>query len=150
MQTSRYDDLLIAVEEDLQQKGLQPVILDNMPLKEKSGLAGVTSIKGDKVYIFIDKTLSTFEKAETLVEEYFHALFDLGNILDYESTRAHNNEVNARENVLTYMTSLEEVQAVAAEYPDEPLAAWMLTERFGYPLAFSEETIRYYQRRGML
>ncbi|KRN33216.1 hypothetical protein [Weissella halotolerans] len=150
MQTNRYDDLLMAVEDDLQARGLEPIILDTMPLKENSGLAGVTSIKGDKVYIFIDKTLSTFEKAETLVEEYFHALFDLGNILDYESARAHNNEINARENVLTYMTSLEEIQAVAADYPDEPLAGWMLTERFGYPLTFSDETLRYYQRRGML
>lgn len=150
MQNNRYEDLLIRVEDDLANRGMPATILDTIPLRENSGLAGVTSIKDGKVYIFVDRTLSTFEKAETLVEEYFHAISDLGDIMDYQSTRAHNNEVSAREGVLSYMTSLDDIQRLIAQYPDEPLAPWMLVEAFGYPLDFAQDTLNYYQRSGEL
>lgn len=149
MQTRKYDDLLMRVEDDLQAEGLTPVILDYMPLKEKSGLAGVITLKGTTAYIFIDKHLSTFEKAQTLVEEYFHVMFDLGNMLDYgASIRHHNNEIMARENVIGYMTEPRDLDSLVREYPDQPLAPWMLMEKFGYPMDFADETLSYYRRRG--
>ncbi|MBM7617311.1 hypothetical protein JOC36_000860 [Weissella uvarum] len=150
MQNNRYEDLLIRVEDELAKRGMPATILDTIPLQENSGLAGVTSIKDGKVYIFIDKALSTFEKAETLVEEYFHAISDLGDLLDYQTARAHNNEVNAREGVISFMTSAEDIQRLAQEYPDEPLAPWMLVEAFGYPLDFAQDTLDYYRRSGEL
>lgn len=150
MQNNRYEDLLIRVEDDLASRGMPATILDTIPLRKNSGLAGVTSIKDGKVYIFVDRTLSTFEKAETLVEEYFHATSDLGDIMDYQSARAHNNEVSAREGVLSYMTSLDDIQRLIAQYPDEPLAPWMLVEAFEYPLDFAQDTLNYYQRSGEL
>ena len=108
MRSNDYDDLLMRVEDDLTQYGLEPIILDTMPLKENSGLDGVAYLKGNKAYIFIDRELDTFDKARTLVEEYHHAISDLGDHLDYDAVRAHNNEVNAREEVIAYMTSEEE------------------------------------------
>ncbi|MHA7612165.1 hypothetical protein ACX2QB_07420 [Weissella viridescens] len=150
MQNNRYEDLLIRVENDLAERGMPATILDTIPLQENSGLAGVTSIKDGKVYIFIDKALSTFEKAETLIEEYFHAISDLGDLLDYQSTRAQNNEVSARESVLTYMTSAEDLKRVAKQHPDMPLAPWMLEEAFGYPIDFAQATLDFYRRSGEL
>lgn len=149
MQTRRYDDLMMQVEDDLQAEGLEPVILDNMPLKEKSGLAGVVTLKGNTAYIFLDKSLSTFEKAQTLVEEYFHVMFDLGNMLDYGgNARNHNNELMARENVIGYMTQPEDLDRLAREYEGQPMAPWMLMEQWGYPADFADETLSYYRRRG--
>jgi len=149
MQTRQYDDLMMRVEDDLNADGLTPVILDNMPLKEESGLAGVTTLKGTTAYIFIDKNLDTFEKAQTLVEEYFHVMFDLGNMLDYDaSVRNQNNEIMARENVISYMTEPLDLERVAREYEGEPMAPWMLMEKFGYPADFADETLSYYRRRG--
>ena len=34
MRSNDYDDLLMRVEDDLTQHGLEPIILDTMPLKE--------------------------------------------------------------------------------------------------------------------
>lgn len=149
MQTRKYDDLMMRVEDDLQAEGLNPIILDNMSLKEESGLSGVVTVKGDNAYIFLDKNLSTFEKAQTLVEEYFHVMFDLGNMLDYsENARHYNNELMARENVIGYMTEPEELSRVAREYEGQPMAPWMLMEQLGYPADFADETLSYYRRRG--
>ena len=149
MQTRTYDDIMMRVEDDLQSEGLTPVILDNMPLKEKSGLAGVVTLKGTTAYIFLDKTLTTFEKAQTLVEEYFHVMFDLGNMLDYsETARHHNNELMARENVISYMTQPDDLDRLAREYEGQIMAPWMLMEQWGYPADFADETLSYYRHRG--
>lgn len=150
MRSNDYDDLLMRVEDDLTQYGLEPIILDTMPLKENSGLDGVAYLKGNKAYIFIDRELDMFDKARTLVEEYHHAISDLGDHLDYDAVRAHNNEVNAREEVIAYMTSEEELMRIARQHSDEPFAAWMLEEHLGYPSDFADETVNYYQRRGLL
>ncbi|PZG12399.1 hypothetical protein C1I98_40105, partial [Spongiactinospora gelatinilytica] len=91
MRSNDYDELLMRVEQDLVAHGLEAVVLDTMPLKENSGLDGVAYLKGNKAYIFIDKALATFDKARTLVEEYHHAISDLGDHLDYDAVRAHNN-----------------------------------------------------------
>lgn len=149
MQTRTYDELMMRVEDDLHAEGLTPVILDNMPLKEKSGLAGVVTLKGTTAYIFLDKNLETFEKAQTLVEEYFHVMFDLGNMLDYdENIRHQNNELMARENVISYMTEPKDLNRLAREYEGQQMAPWMLMEQFGYPADFADETLSYYRRRG--
>lgn len=150
MRSNDYDELLMRVEQDLVAHGLEAVVLDTMPLKENSGLDGVAYLKGNKAYIFIDKTLATFDKARTLVEEYHHAISDLGDHLDYDAVRAYNNEVSAREEVIAYMTSPEDLVRVAHYHEDEPFAAWMLTEHLGYPADFAEETVAYYRRRGLI
>lgn len=150
MRSNDYDELLMRVEQDLVAHGLEAVVLDTMPLKENSGLDGVAYLKGNKAYIFIDKTLATFDKARTLVEEYHHTISDLGDHLDYDAVRAHNNEVSAREEVIAYMTSPEDLVRVAHYHEDEPFAAWMLTEHLGYPADFAEETVAYYRRRGLI
>jgi hypothetical protein len=141
---------MIRVEDDLVARGTTPVISDNVELFENSGLEGVTFIKGGSTYIFIDKHLDTFDKARTLVEEYFHAISDLGNHLDYETTSAANDEISAREDVISYLTDEETLLRIAKQHPDEPFSAWMLTEHLGYPQDFSEETLSYYRRRGVL
>jgi hypothetical protein len=150
MRRTDYDDLMIRVEDDLTERGTMPIISDNVELVENSGLEGVTFIKGQNTYIFIDKNLDTFDKARTLVEEYFHAISDLGNHLDYSATSANNDEVAAREEVLAYMTDEDTLIRIAKQHPDEPFAAWMLSEHLGYPQDFSEETVSYYRRRGIL
>lgn len=150
MGTDSYDDLLIRVENDLISLGMTPVILDIMPLKENSGLDGVAYLKGDKAYIFIDKTLSTFDKAKTLVEEYHHAISDIGNHMDYDATLAHNDEIVARESVIKYMTPEKVMMRIAHEYEDQPFEAWMLCEYLGYPLDFAQETVNLYRRNGLL
>ena len=150
MQSNDYDELLMRVERDLTNQGLEPIILDTMHLKENAGLDGVAYLKGLKAYIFVDKTLNLFEKAKTLVEEYHHVISDLGDHLDYDAVRAHNNEIIAREEVIAYMTSLEELNRIARYHADEPFSSWMLVEHLGYPQDFAAETVAYYQRRGEL
>lgn len=150
MGTDNYDNLLIRVENDLIDLGMTPVILDTMPLKENSGLDGVAYLKGDKAYIFIDKTLSVFDKARTLVEEFHHAISDIGNHLDYNANLAHNDEITAREDVIRYMTSEETIIKIAHEYENQAFEAWMLCEYLGYPLDFAQETVDLYRKSGIL
>lgn len=150
MGTDSYDNLLIRVENDLIDLGMTPVILDTMPLKENSGLDGVAYLKGDKAYIFIDKTLSVFDKARTLVEEFHHAISDIGNHLDYNANLAHNDEITAREDVIRYMTSEETIIKIAHEYENQAFEAWMLCEYLGYPLDFAQETVDLYRKSGIL
>lgn len=150
MGTDSYDNLLIRVENDLIDLGMTPVILDTMPLKENSGLDGVAYLKGDKAYIFIDKTLSVFDKARTLVEEFHHAISDIGNHLDYNANLAHNDEITAREDVIRYMTSEETIIKIAHEYENQAFEAWMLCEYLGYPLDFAQETVDLYKKSGLL
>lgn len=149
MHSASYEDLLIRVENDLTACQMNPVISDTVPLHENTGLDGVTFIKGTNVFIFVDKHLDLFDKAKTLVEEYFHAISDIGNHLDYDAKRAHNDEVDARTNVITYMTSATDLHRLMASYDNQPLAAWMLEEEWGYPHDFAAETIAYYQRYGL-
>ena len=53
MRSNDYDDLLMRVEDDLTQYGLEPIILDTMPLKENSGLDGVAYLKGEQgLYLY--------------------------------------------------------------------------------------------------
>lgn len=150
MGTDSYDNLLIRVENDLIDLGMTPVILDTMPLKENSGLDGVAYLKVDKAYIFIDKTLSVFDKARTLVEEFHHAISDIGNHLDYNANLAHNDEITAREDVIRYMTSEETIIKIAHEYENQAFEAWMLCEYLGYPLDFAQETVDLYKKSGLL
>lgn len=150
MGTDSYDNLLIRVENDLLDLGMTPVILDTMPLKENSGLDGVAYLKEDKAYIFIDKTLPIFERARTLVEEFHHAISDIGNHLDYNANLAHNDEVVAREAVIKYMTGEETMITIAKEYENQPFEAWMLCEYLGYPLDFAQETVDLYRHNGLL
>ncbi len=150
MHNDQYDDLLIRVEDDLTERHLNPVIIDNVDLYKNSSLEGVTFIKDGRVFIFIERSLDTFNKATTLVEEYFHAISDFGDHLDYSGQTAQNDEINAREDVIGYMTSEQEILRVARRFDDQPFAAWMLAEYFGYPQDFAEETIAYYQRKGII
>lgn len=150
MHNDQYDDLLMRVEDDLTERQLKPVIIDNVDLYKNSSLEGVTFIKDGRVFIFIERSLDTFEKAATLVEEYFHAISDLGDHLDYSDSTAQNDEVSAREDVLAYMTSDDDILRIARRFDDQPFSAWMLTDYFGYPQAFAEETVAYYQRIGVI
>ncbi|MCM0583328.1 hypothetical protein H9L19_01760 [Weissella diestrammenae] len=150
MHSTAYEDLLIRIENDLTRTGLNPVISDTVPLHAETELDGVTFIKGENVFIFIDKDLDLFSKAKTLVEEYFHAISDIGNHLDYDSIRAHNDEVEARESVITYMTDEKQIMTLARRYADQQFGAWVLVEELGYDPNFANETINYYQTRGVI
>ncbi|MDR3190245.1 MAG: hypothetical protein LBT80_03445 [Lactobacillaceae bacterium] len=150
MHSNDYDELLMRVEDNLSEQGLNPVISDTVPLRENSQLDGVTFIKGKNAFIFIDKNLSRFDKAKTLVEEYFHAISDLGNHLDYDAVRAHNDEVDARESVIGYLTDEDQILRLARKYEDQVFGAWVLVEDLGYPDDFAEETIDYYRSKGII
>jgi len=150
MHSSEYDDLLMRVEDDLVAHGLNPVISDTVPLHAETELDGVTFIKGKNAFIFIDKELETFDKAKTLVEEYFHAVSDLGNHLDYDEVRAQNDEVDAREGVISYITDEDQILRLAKSYADQQFGAWVLVEELGYDTDFADETIAYYRAKGVI
>lgn len=52
MRSNDYDDLLMRVEDDLTRHGLEPIILDTMPLKENSGLDGVAYLREQGLYLY--------------------------------------------------------------------------------------------------
>ncbi|QIL51012.1 hypothetical protein G7084_06705 [Weissella coleopterorum] len=150
MNSNEYDELLIRVEEDLKQHKLVPIISDTVPLYQETQLEGVAFLKGRNAFIFVDKNLSIFDKAKTLVEEYFHAISDLGNHLDYDELRASNDEVEARAAIIEYMTDEQTILNLVKKYPDQSFEPWMIMDELGYDLEFAEETVAYYERQGMI
>lgn len=150
MNSNEYDELLIRVEEDLRQYKLTPIISDTVPLYQETQLEGVTFLKGNNAFIFVDKNLSIFDKAKTLVEEYFHAISDLGNHLDYDELHANNDEVDARESIIEYMTGEQTILNLVHRYPDQSFEPWMIMDELGYDREFAEETVAYYERQGMI
>ncbi|KRN75467.1 hypothetical protein IV73_GL000636 [Weissella kandleri] len=150
MNSLEYDELLIRVENDLIKHHLQPVILDTVPLYDETKLDGVTFIKGGRCFIIIDKTLDYFRKSKTLVEEYFHAISDLGNHLDYDEIRAQNDEVDARDSIIEYLADEDVILHLAHKYSDQPFESWILMDELGYDLDFAEQTIDHYRQRGII
>lgn len=150
MNSNEYDELLIRVEEDLRQYKLTPIISDTVPLYKETQLEGVTFLKGNNAFIFVDKDLSIFDKAKTLVEEYFHAISDLGNHLDYDELHANNDEVDARESIIEYMTNKKTILKLVQKYPDQSFEPWMIMDELGYDREFAEETVAYYERQGLI